>query len=708
MRYVLLALLSVALISSPMPALSGSEPGDWNGTWNLYVAMPQASGNNDWTLIDSIWLQENRKVDPNNGIDYAVSGTSVGAARIESDISEGANYGRDSKFIGHWDSQMPGYDYWKGIVSSSNRLPLAEMSKGNFYAEKKFPNDNSLLNEIKKKYPRVIFSSENFFSGKVEILNGDVRDIWGVRINEEFFPNENTLAGAQTGPSGSVSGSQSRIELTTPQGTKTIQPNEKVNLELLPGQKAEIAARCSEVLNTLAMMAALENRSEGYARVFNIVQGICSALLGNPNTWGKTAELPDVSASNATSPINLQFGLQQGSVRAQAINDLVALTFETPTVLVSSAGKTTFDIAYDPATGKSIISTYQNPVKVQPTNSNKVPFTLGANQRVEVDQNNVGPITSSSQTPAGAGNAGSAYVSPNGKDIYGQTAGSSNTGSTTVTYTQGLEAKNYSMGRLLVGPISIPAIRNTPTDILYLDPGQPYFVVGEGTCSLWSDHTDGVDSCFCYAQWRCPDKPQVWGLLELTNPAIHLSDLIEKDANGDPIYNPSHVYEAVVVGEGKTLQARIYDGGGYDDNNGELRVSIYEAIPIQALGATSGSPGSQYPQGGCHTDPATGQTICVDSIGSFSNPQENAQGGCHTDPATGQTICVDSIGSFSNPQENVQGGCHTDPATGQTICVDSMGSFSNPQENAQGGCHTDPATGQTICVENAADFSNIK
>jgi len=151
MRYVLLALLSVALISSPMPALSGSEPGDWNGTWNLYVAMPQASGNNDWTLIDSIWLQENRKVDPNNGIDYAVSGTSVGAARIESDISEGANYGRDSKFIGHWDSQMPGYDYWKGIVSSSNRLPLAEMSKGNFYAEKKFPNDNSLLNEIKKK-----------------------------------------------------------------------------------------------------------------------------------------------------------------------------------------------------------------------------------------------------------------------------------------------------------------------------------------------------------------------------------------------------------------------------------------------------------------------------------------------------------------------------------------------------------------------------
>jgi hypothetical protein len=105
-----------------------------------------------------------------------------------------------------------------------------------------------------------------------------------------------------------------------------------------------------------------------------------------------------------------------------------------------------------------------------------------------------------------------------------------------------------------------------------------YIVVGEGVCSLWDDHTDGVDSVFCYAQWRIRDTPQVWGQLELSDPSIHLSDLIAQNTGNPADYNPSHVYEAVVIGEGKTLKARVFDGGGYSDNHGELRISIYQAV----------------------------------------------------------------------------------------------------------------------------------
>jgi hypothetical protein len=139
---------------------------------------------------------------------------------------------------------------------------------------------------------------------------------------------------------------------------------------------------------------------------------------------------------------------------------------------------------------------------------------------------------------------------------------------------------SYSKGSLLVGPISLPANWTDPQDILFLDQGRPYIIVGEGTCSLWDNppEPDGVDSCFCYAKWRIGDTPQIWGQLELTDPSVHLSDLIEKNTGKPAEYNPSHIYEAVVIGEGKMLKARVFDGGGYSDNHGELRISVYNAI----------------------------------------------------------------------------------------------------------------------------------
>lgn len=140
---------------------------------------------------------------------------------------------------------------------------------------------------------------------------------------------------------------------------------------------------------------------------------------------------------------------------------------------------------------------------------------------------------------------------------------------------------SYSKGSLLVGPISLQANWSDFQNILFLDQGRPYIVVGEGTCSLWDNppEPDGVDSCFCYAKWRIGDTPQIWGQLELTNPSTHLSDLIQQNTGKPAEYNPSHTYEAVVIGEGKMLGARVFDGGGYGDNHGELRISVYNALP---------------------------------------------------------------------------------------------------------------------------------
>ncbi len=156
-------------------------------------------------------------------------------------------------------------------------------------------------------------------------------------------------------------------------------------------------------------------------------------------------------------------------------------------------------------------------------------------------------------------------------------------GTTATTPTTGRLAANgtsYQKGALLTGPVSLPANWTDPQDILFLDQGRPYIIVGEGTCSLWDNppEPDGVDSCFVYAKWRIGDVPQIWGQMELVDPSVHLSDLIESDTGRPAEYNPSHVYEAVVFGEGKMLKARVFDGGGYSDNHGELRISVYRAI----------------------------------------------------------------------------------------------------------------------------------
>jgi len=197
---------------------------------------------------------------------------------------------------------------------------------------------------------------------------------------------------------------------------------------------------------------------------------------------------------------------------------------------------------------------------------------LGAREGWEVDPIFGGPHDWTS------GDEAISIVSPYYDDYYGcndcRSGGSSGDGDGGLGY-----ATSYTKGQLLAGPVSIPAISTTPTEVgVVLESGKPYIIVGEGECSLWSDHTDGVDSCFCYAEWRIGDVPQVWGQLKLVDPTVHLSELIEEQTGAPPVYNTSHVYEAVVFGEGMPLKAIVHDGGGYSDNNGELRISVYEAI----------------------------------------------------------------------------------------------------------------------------------
>jgi hypothetical protein len=202
---------------------------------------------------------------------------------------------------------------------------------------------------------------------------------------------------------------------------------------------------------------------------------------------------------------------------------------------------------------------------------------IGAREGWEVDPGFGGPHDWTS------GDLAMSVVSPYYDDYYGCNDcrnegldGNKDNGSASLGY-----SKNYTKGALLAGPVSIPAESSSPTDVgITLELGKPYVIVGEGTCSLWDGQEDGCDSVYRY---RTPLEPnggelKVWGQLKLIDPTVHLSSIIEEQTGKSPEYNPSHVYEGVIFGEGKPLKAIVHDGGGYSDNHGELSVSVHEAI----------------------------------------------------------------------------------------------------------------------------------
>ena len=139
----------------------------------------------------------------------------------------------------------------------------------------------------------------------------------------------------------------------------------------------------------------------------------------------------------------------------------------------------------------------------------------------------------------------------------------------------------FQKGKRL-GGATLAAKKSDATDVgVVLEAGKPYIIVGEGTCSLWPGRNDGCDSVYRYfSPTETNGGPlKVWGQLKLIDPTIHLCEAIANQTGKEPEYNKGHVYEAVVLGEGKSLKATVYDGGGYSDNGGQLKVTVYEAVP---------------------------------------------------------------------------------------------------------------------------------
>src|SRR5437763_941979 len=108
------------------------------------------------------------------------------------------------------------------------------------------------------------------------------------------------------------------------------------------------------------------------------------------------------------------------------------------------------------------------------------------------------------------------------------------------------------------------------TSRIVLEKGKWYTLEASGVSSDWSDHRDGVDAVWCYAEWRCGKNGEAWQQLRIDDKGM-------SELNGATIsFNPQHVYRVRVKGEGKPIVVYASDAqGSWSDNSGAFTLRIY-------------------------------------------------------------------------------------------------------------------------------------
>lgn len=217
-------------------------------------------------------------------------------------------------------------------------------------------------------------------------------------------PSESTPA-----PSGSTSavGSQEGPQLlvTNSEGTSSLNQGGIIQSKVTESDPVILQLKCGDLVAEMNLMRLMWDHKDNELITENEYPFI-RIFLVLAETWKKLCPLTRVDydtpafSNKGESPIEIKTELQQGSIQAEVVNDQVALDIETPNVIVSSQGKNTFGVAYDPTSGKSYVAAYQYPIQVQPTGGSQAPFKLESGQEVKIGNGQVTPLSSPlGQTP---------------------------------------------------------------------------------------------------------------------------------------------------------------------------------------------------------------------------------------------------------------------------------------------------------------------
>jgi hypothetical protein len=175
----------------------------------------------------------------------------------------------------------------------------------------------------------------------------------------------------------------------------------------------------------------------------------------------------------------------------------------------------------------------------------------------------------------------------------------------------------------------------------------------------------------------------------------------------DDLVSLDVVTPSVVV----SSQGKNAFGVAYDPESGKSFVAAYQ-YPIQVQPAGGQAPftlesGQQIEISNSQVRQTTpsGQMSGEETAENQGSLAEGSEGGCYTDPFTGEINCIGSSGASKGSQKGTQddgsqGLCYEDPETGETVCTGSSIESSNNQGGSLNGCYQDPYTGEYICIDS--------
>jgi uncharacterized protein (DUF2147 family) len=237
------------------------------------------------------------------------------------------------------------------------------------------------------------------------MYSGDKKWKWTGHKEAISASNANPSDSTPSVPSGSASavGSQEGPQLlvTNSGGTSSLKQGGIIQSKVTASDPIVLQLKCTDLKAEMDLMTLMWYHEDDDEKLTENEMGFLRIHLILFETWkklclGETRVDYDTAASSKTgeSPIEIRTELQQGPIRAEVVNDQVSLHIVTPDVIVSSQGKNTFSVAYDPESGKSFVAASQYPIQVQLTDGSQAPFILESGQKVEVGNGQVTQLSS--------------------------------------------------------------------------------------------------------------------------------------------------------------------------------------------------------------------------------------------------------------------------------------------------------------------------
>jgi hypothetical protein len=216
--------------------------------------------------------------------------------------------------------------------------------------------------------------------------------------NAPSIPSESTsAAGSQESP---------QLLVTNSEGTSSLKQGGIIQSKVTASDPVVLQLKCADLKAEMDLMTLMWYHEDDDEKLTENEVAFLRISLILFETWKKlclkgTWVDYDTDASDIAgeSPIEIKTELQQGPIRAEVVNDQVSLDIVSPDAIVSSQGKNTFGVAYDPQSKKSFVAAYQRPIQVQPTGGSQAPFTLESGQEVEISNGQVRQATPAGQMP---------------------------------------------------------------------------------------------------------------------------------------------------------------------------------------------------------------------------------------------------------------------------------------------------------------------